>query len=181
MHIFERVVGFFLWARRCTCFSILPVEKHMQVLSVLLVVALCAWLTGRTAAYPHRLCAAGCGSLPVWGFLLASFMWVLRPVAPLPQWREFNPQTFEASLGKKTMLLEFTADWCPNCKFMEATVLTDERLRRLQARYNMELVRVDLTNANAYAVRLLEALGSKYSSHGAFSGWRHGHSPTGAA
>ena len=44
---------------------------------------------------------------------------------------------------------------------MEATVLTDERQRRWQARYNMELVRVDLTNANAYAVRLLEAMGSK--------------------
>ena len=48
-----------------------------------------------------------------------------------------------------------------NCKFMEATVLTDERLRAWQARYGMELIRVDLTNANAYAVRLLEALGSK--------------------
>ena len=59
------------------------------------------------------------------------------------------------------MLLEFTANWCPNCKFMEATVLTDERMRKLQARYGMELVRVDLTNANAYAVRLLDALGSK--------------------
>ena len=44
---------------------------------------------------------------------------------------------------------------------MEATVLTDERMRKLQARYGMELVRVDITNANAYAVRLLEALGSK--------------------
>lgn len=64
-------------------------------------------------------------------------------------------------MGKKPMLLEFTADWCPNCKFMEATVLTDERLRAWQARYGMELIRVDLTNANAYAVRLLEALGSK--------------------
>ena len=70
-------------------------------------------------------------------------------------------ETQMLQLGTKPMLLQFTADWCPNCKFMEATVLTDERLRRLQARYNMELVRVDLTNANAYAVRLLEALGSK--------------------
>ena len=34
-------------------------------------------------------------------------------------------------------------------------------MRKLQARYGMELVRVDLTNANAYAVRLLDALGSK--------------------
>lgn len=161
MHIFERVVGFFLMGTALYLLSILPVEKHMQVLSVLLVVALCAWLWGQycgISAPPLRRKVVGVACL---GLLLASFMWVLRPVAPLPQWREFSPQTFEAGLGKKPMLLEFTADWCPNCKFMEATVLTDERLRRLQARYNMELVRVDLTNANAYAVRLLEALGSK--------------------
>lgn len=161
MHIFERVVGFFLMGTALYLLSILPVEKHMQVLSVLLVVALCAWLWGRycgISAPPLRRRIVGLACL---GLLLASFMWVLRPVAPLPQWRDFSPQTFEAGLGKKPMLLEFTADWCPNCKFMEATVLTDERLRRLQARYNMELVRVDLTNANAYAVRLLEALGSK--------------------
>lgn len=161
MHVFERIVGFFLLGTALYLLSILPVEKHMQVLSVLLVVALCAWLWGKfcdISAPPLRRRLVGLVSL---GLLLASVIWVLRPVAPLPQWRDFNPQTFEATLGHKPMLLEFTADWCPNCKFMEATVLTDERLRRLQARYGMELVRVDLTNANAYAVRLLEALGSK--------------------
>ena len=161
MHVFERVVGFFLMGTALYLLSILPVEKHMQVLSVLLVVALCAWLWGQycsISAPPLRRRVVGLACL---GLLLASFVWVLRPVAPLPQWRDFNPQTFEATLGKKPLLLEFTADWCPNCKFMEATVLTDERLRRLQALYGMELVRVDLTNANAYAVRLLEALGSK--------------------
>lgn len=161
MHVFERVVGFFLLGTALYLLSILPVEKHMHVLSVLLLVSLCAWLWGQfcgVSAPPLRRRVAGiAGGL----LLLAAIVWVLRPVAPLPQWREFSPEYFTAQMGKKPMLLEFTADWCPNCKFMEATVLTDERLRAWQARYGMELVRVDLTNANAYAVRLLEALGSK--------------------
>jgi len=59
------------------------------------------------------------------------------------------------------MLVEFTADWCPNCKFLESTVLSDERVREWQKRYDLTLVRVDLTSANAWAVRLLESLGSK--------------------
>ncbi|WP_301204822.1 thioredoxin family protein [uncultured Desulfovibrio sp.] len=97
------------------------------------------------------------------GFVLLCFavVWVLRPVTPLPQWRDFAPEHFTASLGKKPLLLEFTADWCPNCKFLEATVLTGEHLRDWKARYGMELIRVDLTRPNAYAVRLLEMLGSK--------------------
>lgn len=161
MQTFERIVGFFLLGTALYLLSILPVEKHMQVLSVLLLVSLCAWLWGRYCsmdAPPLRRRLAGLAGLAL---LLAAGFWVLRPVAPLPQWRDFSPEYFTAQLGKKPMLLEFTADWCPNCKFLEATVLTDERLRDWQARYGMELVRVDLTNADAYAQALLQALGSK--------------------
>ena len=75
--------------------------------------------------------------------LAGSFIWVLRPAAPLVHWREFSPGQFQAELGHKAMLLEFTADSCPNCKVLEATVLTDERMRKLRARYGMELIRVD--------------------------------------
>jgi len=161
MRIFERMVGFLLLGTALYLLSILPVERHMQVLSMLLVVALCAWLWGQFCGVDapplRRRLVGGLG-----GLLLATAMvLVLRPVAPLPQWRTFSPEVFSASLGQKPLLLEFTADWCPNCKFMEATVLTDERMRGLQARYGLELVRVDLTRADAYAVRLLEALGSK--------------------
>lgn len=161
MHVFEHLLGFLLLATALYLLSILPVEKHMQVLSVLLVVALGAWLWGRycsLSAPPLRrriLSVAGCV------LLCLAVVWVLRPVTPLPQWRDFSPEYFAANLGKKPLLLEFTADWCPNCKFLEATVLTGERLREWQARHGMELVRVDLTRPNAYAVRLLEMLGSK--------------------
>lgn len=161
MQVFERIVGFFLLGTALYLLSILPVEKHMQVLSVLLLVSFCAWFWGRYCgmdAPPFRRRLAGIAGILL---LCAAVVWVLRPVAPLPQWRDFSPEYFISQLGKKPMLLEFTADWCPNCKFMEATVLTDERLRAWQARYGMELVRVDLTDANAYAVRLLQALGSK--------------------
>lgn len=161
MHVFEHLLGFLLLGTALYLLSILPVEKHMQVLSVLLVVALCAWLWGRfcsLSAPPLRrrlLGTAGCV------LLCFAVVWVLRPVTPLPQWREFTPEDFTASLGEKPLLLEFTADWCPNCKFLEATVLTGEHLRDWKARYGMELIRVDLTRPNAYAVRLLEMLGSK--------------------
>lgn len=161
MHVVEHLLGFLLLGTALYLLSILPAEKHMQVLSVLLVVALCAWLWGRfcsVSAPPLRrrlVGAAGCL------LLCASVVWVLRPAPPLAQWRDFSPETFTASLGERPMLLEFTADWCPNCKFLEATVLTGERLRTWQARYGMDLVRVDLTQPNAYAVRLLEMLGSK--------------------
>lgn len=161
MHFFERIVGFMLMGTALYLLSVLPVDRHMQVLTVLLVLSLCAWLWGQYCGITAPPLRRKIMSVLAVGLLVGSVFWVLRPVAPLPQWHQFTPESFEANLGKRPMLLEFTANWCPNCKFMEATVLTDERMRKLQARYGMELVRVDLTNANAYAVRLLEALGSK--------------------
>lgn len=161
MYVFERVVGFFLLGTALYLLSILPAEKHMHVLSVLLLVSLCAWLWGRFCDISAPLLRRRVAGIAGCALLVAAVIWVLRPVAPLPQWRDFSPEYFTSQLGKKAMLLEFTADWCPNCKFMEATVLTDERLRAWQARYGMELVRVDLSSANAYAVCLLAALGSK--------------------
>lgn len=161
MKVFERLLGFCLLGTALYLLSILPVEKHMQVLCVLLVLSLVAWLWGQFCgpASPRLRCRI-IGALTAL-LLVASFVWVLRPAMPLVQWQEFNPQQFQADLGQKPMLLEFTADSCPNCKVLEATVLTDERMRKLSARYGMELIRVDLTGANAYGIRLLEALGSK--------------------
>jgi thiol:disulfide interchange protein DsbD len=161
MLLFERVVGFLLLGTTLYLLSILPAEKHLQVLCALLLVAFCAWLWGQhgdgTASALRRAAAGAiCLVVPV----VIAFS-VSRPATPPPQWRSFTPEYFSAQLGKKNMLLEFTADWCPNCKFLEATVLTDENLKEWQRRYNMEFIRADITSGNSYATRLLEALGSK--------------------
>lgn len=161
MKVFERFLGFCLLGTALYLLSILPVAKHMQVLMVLLLVSLGAWLWGQfcgptAPVLRRRLLGTFC-----LGILVAAVIWVLRPVAPLPHWKDFSSRDFVAELGAKPLLLEFTADYCPNCKFLEATVLTDERLRSLRARYGMELVRVDLTNPDAFAMRLLDALGSR--------------------
>ena len=161
MKVFERFLGFCLLGTALYLLSILPVAKHMQVLMVLLLVSLGAWLWGQfcgpaAPALRRRLVGTLC-----LGILVAAVIWVLRPVAPLPHWKDFSSKDFVAELGTKPLLLEFTADYCPNCKFLEATVLTDERLRSLRARYGMELIRVDLTDPDAFAMRLLDSLGSR--------------------
>ena len=161
MHVFERMLGFLLLGTALYLLSILPAEKHVRILGILLLTGMGAWLWGRfcglnAPVLRRRLAALGSVLL-----LLTAFVWLLRPVAPPPQWEAFTPERFVAQLGTKPLLVEFTADWCPNCKFLEAIVLGDARLRQWKEQYGFSLVRVDLTRANAWAVRLLEALGSK--------------------
>ncbi|MDR2819662.1 MAG: thioredoxin family protein [Desulfovibrio sp.] len=161
MQVFERVTGFLLLGTSLYLLSILPEGKHVKVLCALLLLSFCVWFWSRycgTVASVIRRCAVG---LLFGGALLAVFVWALRPVEPPPQWRAFSQEYFMSQLGKKPLLLEFTADWCPNCKVLEATVLTGKRMRFWQSRYGVDFVRVDLTGENVQAMRLLETLGSK--------------------
>ncbi len=161
MYVFEHALGFLLLGTALYILSILPTDKHIQVLCVLLFVSVCAWLWGRfcgLSAPTLRRRLVGVVFLLLLG---GSFAWILHPVSPLPQWQQFSPQEFAADLGKKNLLVEFTADWCPNCKFLEATVLSPRNLRSWRKKYGLDLIRVDLTRPNAYAQRLLEMLGSK--------------------
>ncbi|MDR1776317.1 MAG: thioredoxin family protein [Desulfovibrio sp.] len=160
MLIFERVVGFLLLGTALYLLSILPTNKYPQILRVLLFIAFCAWFWGNCcdgAAVRRRL-VGGVLFLAVLG---ATLFTVLQSEPPPFQRQTFNHKYFFDRLGKKNLLLEFTADWCPNCKFLEAVVLTDEKLKKWQERYNIEFIRVDITRGNAEASDLLEKLGSK--------------------
>lgn len=161
MLLLERVLGFLLLATALYLVYVLPSEKRMAILVLLLIASFCAWLWGQfceAGASRFKRLTAGVSSV----FILAfSFFWALQPGAPGIAWSAFSPDLFASQLGHKEMLVEFTADWCPNCKFLEASVLTEKNLRALQKKYGFELIRVDLTRSNPEAESLLTQLGSR--------------------
>lgn len=161
MQVFEHIVGFLIMGTCLYLLSILPERMHMQVLSALLIVALAAFLLGQFCGVNAPRFRRHIGGVLFTAMLLGAVFFALRPPAPEAVWKTFQPHEFVQSLGNKAMLVEFTADWCPNCKFMEATVFTEKRLSMLQQKYNLEFVRVDLTDANAYGIKLLGLLGSR--------------------
>lgn len=161
MYVFERLLGFMLLATALYLFSILPEQKHMRILTVLLVISMGAWLWGRFCGLDAPLIRRRAGEALGVLLMCGAIFWVLRPTEPLPEWNSFSPGEFMNDVGRKNMLVEFTADWCPNCKFVEATALTPRNLREWQKKYSLDLVRVDLTLPNEYAENLLKRLGSK--------------------
>jgi thiol:disulfide interchange protein DsbD len=63
--------------------------------------------------------------------------------------------------GPSTVLIDFTADWCPNCKLLEATTLSSEKLRELVERNGVVTMTADWTNRSKDndVGRMLRALG----------------------
>ena len=61
----------------------------------------------------------------------------------------------------KTVVLEFTADWCLNCKTLEIAVLHDRDIIKRLSKNDVVPMRVDLTSqSNTLGWQKLRALGS---------------------
>ena len=64
--------------------------------------------------------------------------------------------------GPMTVLVECTSDWCPNCKWLEATVLSSAEVRSLIAANGVVMLKADWTHTDATEVnKLLDVLGSR--------------------
>ena len=158
--IMERLVGFFLMGTAIYLLSILPESQRLPALVTLLVCALAAWIWGHwgglRASGLQKLFTGALALLMVGG----SIWWSVRPAPEPAPWEAFQADTFRSLLKKEPLLVEFTADWCPSCKFLEQTVLTPKRLHAIAERYGLRLIKVDLTRPDPEAQALLRAIGS---------------------
>jgi suppressor for copper-sensitivity B len=81
--------------------------------------------------------------------------------AELP-WEPFSTARLEQLTSEqKTVLVDFTADWCLTCKFLEHTVVNTEEVRRLVTENGVVTLSADWTDRNPEIGKMLEALGSK--------------------
>ncbi len=139
------------------------------------IVIAMAWLAIRTfqitPKWNWRIAALGVTLLGTLGglYLGHTFGQPASPAAAGPAqkasggWRTFSPEAFaEARAAGKIVVLEFTADWCLNCKALEAAVLrTDAVTSRLFAE-DVAAIRIDLTSrANQAGWDKLAQLGSR--------------------
>ncbi|UTF48665.1 thioredoxin family protein [Desulfomicrobium sp. ZS1] len=157
----ERILGFLLAATCVYLFGLLPTSQYLNVLILLWIIALAAWIWGkwtdlnqtRTRRWSVRAVAIGMVALAA--------VFLFRPAGYPDPWKNFDMAQFDALRGQQNLILDFTADWCPNCKFLEKTVLTPEKSATFAAEHNAVLMRVDLTRHDPQLMALLESLGSK--------------------
>ncbi|WBF67345.1 thioredoxin domain-containing protein [Desulfovibrio subterraneus] len=159
--VLQRVVGFFLMGTTGYLLTILPADNLPFLLALLWVTALAAWLWGTFADFNaprgrrwlvRSLCVA---------LIALPLVYDSTPTTQSIPWKPFRQEQFLSSLGKENMLVDFTADWCPNCKILESTVLTADNRTRWAAEYGITYIKVDLTRHNEEGQALLKALGSQ--------------------
>lgn len=160
MRYLEAGVGLFLMATCVYLLSIIPEAWLISALALLWVVAVAAWMWGKwTNLSQSRVKRWSIRSVAV-ALVLIAWPLLMRPAAPNP-WLGYTPAAFESALGETPIVLDFTADWCPNCKALEKTTLTNDNLTRWTEEWDVSFMQADLTESNPEAMALLRSLGSQ--------------------
>jgi thiol:disulfide interchange protein DsbD len=146
--LLEKLMAFLLLGTVIYLLSMLPQEKLILTLCALLLFALGAWLWGIRSGirrlFANFVLTTGALGLAALACCLAFSLTPAREA----HWRDFTPDAFAAELGEKNLLLDFTADWCVNCRALEATTLRAANLARWQEKYDLVYIKVDLTRDN---------------------------------
>jgi thiol:disulfide interchange protein len=80
---------------------------------------------------------------------------------PAVNWVPYTPDALaDARKNHQIVLIDFTADWCLNCKYIETTVYRDPTAIDVLHKLNVLTLRADLTNSDAIGWQLHEQLGA---------------------
>lgn len=91
--------------------------------------------------------------------LVPSFLAVRQLTYHPHDWRPYSDAALADGLAEgRITLVEFTADWCGNCKWLEATVLNNRGVAEYLKAHQAVMVKADMTHADAPGRDLLKEL-----------------------
>ncbi|WP_243546068.1 protein-disulfide reductase DsbD family protein [Pseudodesulfovibrio tunisiensis] len=154
----EKGIAFFLLATGFYLVSLALGSRTLLFLVPTWGIACAIWLWKRSMA---ARTARNVWKLRLTGACLAGLClaWTFAPADQSQPWDPFDTKAFNQQLGSEVLFVDFTADWCPTCKLLEATVLTPDNVRHWKRQYDIRFIKADLTERNPDAEALLKALG----------------------
>ncbi len=169
---FERLMGFALLATVVYLLAILPEKTRIWVVLFCLFLAVGFYIWGQMTTLSDsfrrrlvvRLLALTIMFLGGWlSFQILPSMarnQVLDEKESL-EWQSYSDKNLLAGATEnRWVVVDFTADWCPNCLLVERTALQNGRVLQAFREHNAVLLKADLTRENPPAKRLLQELGS---------------------
>lgn len=181
METFKQVMGFSLLGTAVWLYSVLmaqvSVDSATRFLVFLFVLALGAWAVGRFAGLQHKAARRwGVRGGAVLTAVLCGVFYVTldgKVAGPAVQvdpstivkdghinWTPFDEPTIATqSASGRLVFLDYTADWCTNCKVNEKLFLETDTVRSALVKENVLPMKVDMSNENEAMDKWLAKIG----------------------
>jgi len=162
METFQQLMAFLLLGTVVYLLSTVTRAYLIPTLSLLVGLWFACWLIGRTpltAGVQGRLAAwAGgiLGAAAVGLFAFSVLFW--QPIIP---WRPFSPEALaKARAQGQTVMVDFTADWCPNCKLNSRWAIERRQVLELVEKNRVVPLLADWTDESPVIKKALNDLGA---------------------
>jgi thiol:disulfide interchange protein len=141
-----------------------PVSTWPWALAGGIIVTYVCWAWGRIPTYntpSGNVWAIRAGAV-ICGVVAAGGLWRLANRPAVTGWQPFSLAALDAGLAAgHPVVVDWTADWCINCKAVEASTLQSGDVQKAFADAGTVRLRADITNDNPVATELLDRLGSR--------------------
>ena len=148
METFKEFLAFPLLLSVVSFVAGFPEKERIPMLSALIFIWFACWLIGKVPAWESstkRYRAWGIGALVALAGTIGSFE-LLKPSRYELDWVPFSEQALVAAVSEgKPVMVDFTADWCQNCKLNLALAIHTRKVHELVKKNNVVPMVADLT------------------------------------
>jgi len=164
LNIMEVIMGFLLIFTSVYLISFLNHDNVVSTLLLMVFVSAGLWQYGRYGSMDKKIRSRRISKAAlILSVLCGAFIsfYIFSPAESRAESRAFSPDALlESRDAGKVSVVNFTADWCPNCKLVEKTVLESKGIQELLSGENILFFTADITRGNPEAEELMSRLGS---------------------
>jgi len=164
MITFEQFMGFLLIATTIYLLTLLDASTLTKSMWFMLLLSIGLWQWGRFGNITKPLLQRIISFCMLIVFIVFAIFLVFSSQKTSQAEITYKPFDWEAIVHNNTSqvaMVIFTADWCPNCKFVEATALASSEVIEFVRKNNITVYKADITTKNTPAESILQQLGSR--------------------
>ncbi|MCP4377141.1 MAG: hypothetical protein GY794_13315, partial [bacterium] len=168
METFKQAMGFLLLAT--VIYLMISVRREMLLFinAFLVFVGIACWYWGRFAKFGQKLVKRWVTAVVTVAIVALGAQLSLGTMQDAfnsgqghIEWVEFDPDVFNEHIkAGRTVFVDFSASWCPNCIWNEKMVFETEEISELIRKKGVVAMRADITNDNS-KTRMIERLRAK--------------------
>ncbi len=164
METFKEVLGFVMLGTVAYLFTFMHHDWFVPTFVMLVGIWMACWWVGRAQ---ERQGAVGFGRWVQAAALATAIgtaaFFLLGPVKSLIEWEQPFSRARLAELRQSgaTVMVDFSADWCPTCKFNLATAIETSKVKAAVEKNRIVPLLADWTDGSAEIKQMLESLQSK--------------------